>query len=198
MRVEELDYTLPPELIATEPVAPRESCRLMVVQRATGRVEHRRFMDLEDYLHSNDLLVLNSARVEPARCHVLAEGRSKTFLEMFVLHIHTSGLAEVLLNPSRKVQEGLCLRGSKTERSLLVRRHLGRGCWEVSLENEDWKEFMKGEGEMPLPPYILKSRGEKRRDFRMKTGIRRYMRIVEERWRLRRQDFISQKKCCES
>ena len=67
MRAEDFDYALPGELIAQTPVEPRDHSRLLVVHRATGRIEHRRFYELGDYLREGDLLVANESRVLPAR-----------------------------------------------------------------------------------------------------------------------------------
>ena len=67
MRTEDFDYPLPDELIAQAPAEPRDSCRLLVLNREDGSVEHRRFFDILDYLEPGDLLVANKTRVMPAR-----------------------------------------------------------------------------------------------------------------------------------
>lgn len=67
MRTEDFDYPLPDELIAQAPTEPRDSCRLLVLNREDGSVEHRRFFDILDYLEPGDLLVANKTRVMPAR-----------------------------------------------------------------------------------------------------------------------------------
>ena len=67
MKTTELDYTLPEELIAQTPVEPRDSSRLLVLHRDDGRLEHRIFRDIVDYLRPGDLLVANESRVIPAR-----------------------------------------------------------------------------------------------------------------------------------
>ena len=67
MLTAEFDYQLPQELIAQEPTVPRDSCRLLVLHREDGRIEHRRFSDIIEYLGSGDLLVANDTRVLPAR-----------------------------------------------------------------------------------------------------------------------------------
>ena len=67
MKTAEFDYELPPELIAQTPVEPRDASRLMVVDRHTGTITHRRFSDLLEFLCSGDLLVYNESRVIPAR-----------------------------------------------------------------------------------------------------------------------------------
>ena len=67
MRTDDFDYPLPDELIAQRPAEPRDSCRLLVLHREDGGVEHRRFTDLIDYLEPGDLLVVNETRVLPGR-----------------------------------------------------------------------------------------------------------------------------------
>jgi len=69
MKTSEFDYVLPPELIAQTPVEPRDASRLLVVDRRTGELAHRRFSDLPEYLRPGDLLVGNDSRVIPARLH---------------------------------------------------------------------------------------------------------------------------------
>src|ERR1700693_6369402 len=67
MRLSELDYNLPPDLIAQEPLLRRDEARLMVLDRRGGTIEHSRFYKLGDFLRDGDLLVLNDTRVFPAR-----------------------------------------------------------------------------------------------------------------------------------
>ena len=67
MRTDDFDYPLPDELIAQAPAEPRDSCRLLVLHREDGSVEHRRFSDIIEYLEPGDLLVANQTRVMPAR-----------------------------------------------------------------------------------------------------------------------------------
>ena len=67
MRTDDFDYPLPDELIAQAPAEPRDSCRLLVLNREDGSLEHRHFTDVIDYLDPGDLLVANKTRVMPAR-----------------------------------------------------------------------------------------------------------------------------------
>ena len=67
MNVSDFDFELPDELIVQEPASERGGSRLMVVDRASGRIEHRRFTDLPSLLRSGDVLVVNDTRVFPAR-----------------------------------------------------------------------------------------------------------------------------------
>ena len=67
MKTSDFDYSLPQELIAQTPLESRDGSRLMVVDRANGSIEHLRFIDIIDYLHTGDVLVFNNSRVIPAR-----------------------------------------------------------------------------------------------------------------------------------
>ena len=82
MKTAEFDYELPPQMIAQTPIEPRDSSRLLVLQRATGAISHRRFRDIEELLRSGDLLVANDSRVIPARLQARKPtgGRVEVFL----------------------------------------------------------------------------------------------------------------------
>ncbi len=67
LRTDAFDYPLPDSLIAQSPALPRESCRLLVLNRAQGTITHRHFTSILDYLHKDDLLVVNNTKVMPAR-----------------------------------------------------------------------------------------------------------------------------------
>src|SRR5579883_2751259 len=67
LKISDFDYELPQELIAQTPIEPRDASRLLVVHRATGKLEHRHFYDIGDYLRPGDLLIANQSRVIPAR-----------------------------------------------------------------------------------------------------------------------------------
>src|SRR5438093_1249612 len=82
MRLNELDYDLPPELIAQEPLPRRDDARMEVVDRASGSIEHSRFYKLDHYLKEGDVLVLNDTRVFPARLMVRKETGGKVELLM--------------------------------------------------------------------------------------------------------------------
>ncbi|MFQ6027188.1 MAG: S-adenosylmethionine:tRNA ribosyltransferase-isomerase, partial [Dehalococcoidia bacterium] len=69
MRTSDFDYHLPPELIAQTPIEPRDAARLLVLHRASGKLEHRQFQDLAGFLRPGDVMVFNQSRVIPARLH---------------------------------------------------------------------------------------------------------------------------------
>src|ERR1035437_1310004 len=84
MRTDEFDFELPPELIAQAPALQRDQSRLLVLHRDSGRIAHRRFADLPEYLRADDVLVLNNSRVIPARLRA-SNAKSGGRFEVFLL-----------------------------------------------------------------------------------------------------------------
>jgi S-adenosylmethionine:tRNA ribosyltransferase-isomerase len=135
MDVSELDYELPPELIAQHPAERRDASRLLVYERASGAVRHRIFAELPEELHG-ELVVVNDTKVVPARIPIDSPRGEVLLLERL-----EGDLWEGLARPSRKLQPGR--RYGPVE--LLER--LGEGRWRLRLEGEP-------HGQTPLPPYI--------------------------------------------
>ena len=143
-----LDYDLPAELIAQRPAEPRDSSRLLVYDRSTREVRHRRFRELPDELARHELVVVNDTRVLPARLR----GRrpSGGAVEILLLEPVEEGLWEALARPSARLKPGERLGSAE-----LV-EPLGEGRWRVRLTGEP-------AGEAPLPPYITKPLGDPER-----------------------------------
>ncbi len=163
MQISELDYHLPEELIADRPIEPRDSCRMMVVHRSTGHIEHRHFTDLFDYLSKDDLLVFNSARVIPARLFAYLKNQPHKMFEILVTNSNSTSTCHALIYPSKKIQSGMCFISKKTRQQILVCKCEIKNQWELKLEETgfSWNDFLKTEGHMPIPPYILKRRDVK-------------------------------------
>jgi S-adenosylmethionine:tRNA ribosyltransferase-isomerase len=139
MRTSELDYDLPPELIAQHPSARRDESRLLAYERASGAVRHRRFRDLPEELPDGSLVVVNDTRVVPARLRVRRETGGEA--EVLLLEPVEDGVWEALARPTRRLRAGARLGPVE------LLQHLGAGRWLVRLEGEP-------AGEAPLPPYI--------------------------------------------
>lgn len=135
MDLGELDYELPPELIAQRPAERRDESRLLVYDRKSGVVRHRRFSALPEELHG-ELVVVNDTRVVPAR---IAIERPRG--EVLLLERVAGDEWIALARPTRRLRA----RGRYGPVELL--EHLGEGRWRLRLEGEP-------SGEMPLPPYI--------------------------------------------
>ena len=146
------DYFLPEELIAQEPVIPRDSCRLMVVDRAKDKVFHVIFRDIIKSLEEGDLLVLNDTKVIKAR--LIARKPTGARIELFLLKPNIDGTWEALLKPAKKVKVPSILQIDDVKVNVLERK--GK-IFRVSFENmtfENVMEFLDRKGIMPLPPYI--------------------------------------------
>ena len=135
MKASELDYDLPPELIAQHPAARRDASRLLVYERATGAVRHRAFADLSEEA-GGALVVVNDTRVVPARIRI-EHPRG----EVLLVERLGGDLWEGLARPTRRLRPG------RTYGPVELLEHLGEGRWRLRLTGEP-------AGETPLPPYI--------------------------------------------
>jgi S-adenosylmethionine:tRNA ribosyltransferase-isomerase len=139
MRSSELDYELPPGLIAQRPAERRDASRLLVYRRSTGEVSHRSFADLPGEL-AGELVVVNDTRVVPARLRLRRPSGGEA--EVLLLErLDGDGVWEGLARPSKRLRAGERLGPVE----LLA--PLGEGRWRLRLHGEP-------EGEAPLPPYI--------------------------------------------
>ena len=139
MKRAELEYSLPPELIAQHPAKRRDDSRLLVLERTSGEVRHRRFRDLLDEL-SGELVVVNDTRVVPARLRLTRPGGGEA--EVLLLEpLNGAGEWEGLARPTRRLKPGQRLGPVE------LLEHLGEGRWRLRLEGSP-------QGEAPLPPYI--------------------------------------------
>jgi S-adenosylmethionine:tRNA ribosyltransferase-isomerase len=138
METSALEYELPPELIAQRPVERRDDSRLLVYERESGEVRHRRFSELPEEL-SDELVVVNETRVIPARLRLARPGGGEA--EVLLLERVGDGLWEGLARPSRRLRPGQRLGPVE------LLEPLGDGRWRLRLAGEP-------AGETPLPPYI--------------------------------------------
>ena len=139
MKRAELEYSLPPELIAQHPAKRRDDSRLLVLERTSGEVRHRRFRDLLEEL-TGELVVVNDTRVVPARLRLTRPGGGDA--EVLLLEpLNGAGEWEGLARPTRRLKPGQRLGPVE------LLEHLGEGRWRLRLEGSP-------QGEAPLPPYI--------------------------------------------
>jgi S-adenosylmethionine:tRNA ribosyltransferase-isomerase len=134
----ELDYDLPPELIAQRPPERRDASRLLVYERTTGEVRHRTFADVVEEA-AGALVVVNDTRVVPARLWVERPGGGTA--EVLLLERVGDGVWEALARPSRRLRPGMTLGPAELVEAL------GEGRWLVRLDGEP-------AGDAPLPPYV--------------------------------------------
>lgn len=155
MRTDAFDYLLPPERIAQEPIEPRDAARLLVIERARGRIEHRQFLDLPEILAPGDLLVMNDTRVLPARL----EARRATGgrVEILLLQREGPGQWEALVKPGRKALPGERLLMGEGSIVAVIEERLPSGGRRVRFEGTEAEEIDRAvlaAGSVPLPPYI--------------------------------------------
>lgn len=153
MDVEEFDYELPSELIAQEPLEERDASRLLVLPREEGEAQHRTIRDLPRLLRPGDLLVVNDARVIPARLRGRKEG---TGGKVEVLLVEPLGGTDwlALAQSSKPLRPGAAIEAHGAR--LLVTEVRGEGeiVVRLPLGGDDLWRFLDEAGEMPLPPYI--------------------------------------------
>ncbi|UWG95643.1 tRNA preQ1(34) S-adenosylmethionine ribosyltransferase-isomerase QueA [Dehalobacter sp. DCM] len=154
MKLADFDYELPEDLIAQNPVEPRDSSRLMVLDKSHGEIFHHSFREIDQYLHRGDVLVLNRTRVLPARLIGIKEGTGAK-IEVLLLKRLTKDRWEVLVKPGKRL---------KPEQVVVFGEGLLRGVLQEVLDNGNrimaftydglFEEVLDQLGEMPLPPYI--------------------------------------------
>lgn len=156
-RMADYDYQLPQELIAQAPLEDRTASRMMVIDRATGGIDHSVFSDLGTYLNSDDLLVLNDSRVIPARLRIRRASSGNGEL-LLLERVGEDREWMALARPAKKLQQGetvqvLPLQRDGPSASATIMAKLGDGTVRVRLD-----EFLDGNleefGAVPLPPYI--------------------------------------------
>lgn len=163
MKKSDFYYDLPEELIAQTPVEPRNSSRLMKIDRKTGDIVHSRFYNLCDYLKKGDLLVLNDSRVLPARLY--GEKKSTgSFIEFLLLEQKGDKLWEIICRPGKKANVGTEFsfgNGILTAKVIEVKDD-GNRIVKFSCEG-NFYAVLDEIGQMPLPPYITEKLEDKER-----------------------------------
>lgn len=179
MRTDDFDYNLPEERIAQTPAEPRDSCRLLVLHREDGRIEHKRFTDIVEYLDPGDLVVVNQTRVMPARLVGKKQntgGVSETLLLKRREDIDALGSVwECLVNPGKRLKPGAVieyraggLHAPDSAPVVLTGTIVdfvddNRGGRLVRFEAQGERtldEAIHEAGHVPLPPYITQYEGD--------------------------------------
>ena len=150
MRKSDFHYELPIELIAQEPATPRSAARLLCLDRASGAIADRRFLELPGLLRAGDLLVFNDTRVVPARLYGAKESGGR--IEVLIDRVldRTRALAMVRASKSPKPGARLALEGGIN--ASVVGRHGER--YELMFDTDNLYKELDRAGHVPLPPYI--------------------------------------------
>ena len=157
MKTSDFDYYLPEELIAQTPIEPRDHSRLLVYNRKTGKIEHKHFFNLIDYLTPNDVLVVNNTRVIPARVYgTKAETGAK--VEVLLLKRLNLNEYECLIKPAKRFKVGSTIVFGEKLTALVTGDlpEIGGRIVRFDPKDSTLETELDNLGEMPLPPYIHK------------------------------------------
>lgn len=155
-------YDLPEELIAQTPLEPRDSSRLMKIDRISGEIEHNHFYNIADYLREGDLLVMNDSKVFPAR--IMGVKRDTGVVcEFLLLNQHSHDTWETLVRPGRRLKKGAVVDFSD-ELSAEIIDTVDDGNRIVKFNFDGvFFDILDRVGQMPLPPYITEKLKDKDR-----------------------------------
>ena len=163
MKTDDFNFELPEELIAQTPLEKRDESNLLILDKKTGEIEHRKFFDILDYLEKGDTLVLNDTKVLPARLHGIKIS-TNAHIEILMLKETNKDEWECLSRPAKRVNVGDVIsfgEGLLKARCILEKEE---GIRVFKLEyNGILYEVLDKLGEMPLPPYIHEKLKDKNR-----------------------------------
>ena len=163
MKISDFDFYLPEELIAQHPLEKRDESRLMILDKKTGEIEHKRFYDIIDYLNKGDTLVLNNTRVMPARLIGEKENTGGK-IEFLLLKRVEGDKWECLAKPGKSAREGRRFTFGNGILKAEVIEVLENGNRIVEFYYEGiFEQVLDSLGEMPLPPYIHEKLEDKER-----------------------------------
>lgn len=155
MKTSDFFYELPQELIAQTPVEPRNSSRLMVLDRHTGSIEHRVFRDLTEYLEAGDCLILNDTRVIPARIFGIKH-ETGAVVEFLLLKQLENNRWECLCKPGKRAKIGTAFTFGEgiTDCTVEDVTEEGNRIIRFNCDSKEIYNVLDKIGKMPLPPYI--------------------------------------------
>lgn len=163
MKTSDFFYDLPERLIAQTPIEPRDSSRLLCLDRRNGEINHRHFYDIIDLLKPNDLLVINNSRVIPARLY----GKridTNADIELLLLKQIEANRWETLVKPGKKAKEGVNISFGEGKLNGTIISVLNDGNRIIEFtSDENIYSALDKIGQMPLPPYITEKLADKER-----------------------------------
>ncbi|NGT47530.1 tRNA preQ1(34) S-adenosylmethionine ribosyltransferase-isomerase QueA [Clostridium perfringens] len=163
MKVSDFYFELPEELIAQYPLEKRDSSRLMVLDKKTGEIEHRKFYDILEYLNEGDTLVLNNTRVLPARL-IGEKEETGGKIEFLLLKRIEGDKWECLAKPGRKAKVGTVFTFGEGKLKAIVREIGEEGNRIIEFKYDGiFEQVLDDLGQMPLPPYIHEKLEDKER-----------------------------------
>lgn len=154
MKLSDFTYDLPEELIAQTPIEKRDASRLLVLDKTSGKIEHKVFTDIIEYINENDCLVINDTKVIPARIYGSKE-KTGGKMEFVLLKNKGNDIWEVLTKPGRKAIPGAKFEFGEGKLKAEVLKVIEDGNRLVKFEyNGVFENILDEIGIMPLPPYI--------------------------------------------
>lgn len=164
MKKSDFYYDLPKELIAQTPLEQRDSSKMMVINRKSGKIYHKHFYDIIDYLNAGDCLVLNNTRVLPARIYGVKKDTGAT-VEFLLLNNLGNDEWETIAGPGKKAREGAEFTFGNGILNCKVLKVLPNGnrIAKFSYDGTNIYEVLDKIGEMPLPHYITEELKDKER-----------------------------------
>ena len=153
-KLADFDYPLPEKYIAQYPAARRDRSKLMVVDRETGKIEHKIFSNMVEYFRKNDLIIMNNTKVFPARLYA-SKDKTDAKVEVFLLRELENELWEVMVRPARKVRIGNKLMFGKNVFCDVIDNTISGGrVVRFEYAGDNFYEIIDRIGTSPLPPYI--------------------------------------------
>ena len=160
-KLADFDYPLPEKYIAQYPAPRRDRSKLMVIDKETGKIEHKIFSNIVEYFCKNDLIILNNTKVFPARLYA-SKDKTDARVEVFLLRELENELWEVMVRPARKVRIGNKLMFTKNVFCDVIDNTISGGrVVRFEYEGDNFYEIIDRIGTSPLPPYIKRPAGPK-------------------------------------
>lgn len=163
MKLQELDYKLPSSLIAYEALKKRSDSRLLTLNRENGQIEHKIFINIIDYLNSEDVLVLNDTKVFPARLKGVDFANNSKIEVLFLENFISPKIWKALIKPSKKLRIGNIFNFSNKIFAKIIEVINQVAILELQYEGEFF-EILNQIGKVPLPPYVKREEQEEDRE----------------------------------
>lgn len=160
MRLSDFKYQLPEKLIAQEPLKERDKSRLLVMDRATDKLEHKLFKDIVEYFGEHDVLVVNDTRVVKARMTGYKE-KTDAEIEVFLLRELNENMWEIMVKPARKVRMGNTITLQEGITCDIIDNTTSGGRVVRVNYDGDFHKIIEKYGSVPLPPYIRRTPDKK-------------------------------------
>lgn len=157
MKTSDFNYTLPPSLIAQDPLSKRENARLMIVERDSKTLKDKQIQDLVEILDDNDILVFNETKVFPARLHGTINAKP---IEILLHRELSPNRWECLAKPGKRFKTNTIVKFGPLTATVIAMQEDGSRILEFSKSGSELQDLIDTHGETPLPPYIRKSHSQ--------------------------------------